>query len=310
MTVIDLKTFKEASISFPTVLCLGNFDGVHVGHRELVRETLAQAEAIRAKLPDVKSGAWFFRRAPLEIITGRSLPHLADLAQKLELFSELGLDYAFICDYEDIGSFSPEKFVDDVLKRDCGCVYAVCGFNFKFGKGAVGNAALLSLLMGQKVSVINEVKLGGETVSSSKIREHIAGGFIEKANALLGRSYSVKSPVIHGKKLGRTLGLPTINQSLDTEFATLKNGIYVSRVHVDGQIFPSVSNIGVRPSVESTASVNCETHIIGFDGDLYGKSVKVEFLKRLRDEIKFDGIDALKAQIQKDVEQTKEYFKI
>ena len=155
-------------------------------------------------------------------------------------------------------------------------------FNFKFGKGAVGNAALLSLLMGQKVSVINEVKLGGETVSSSKIREHIAGGFIEKANALLGRSYSVKSPVIHGKKLGRTLGLPTINQSLDTEFATLKNGIYVSRVHVDGQIFPSVSNIGVRPSVESTASVNCETHIIGFDGDLYGKSVKVEFLKRMR----------------------------
>ncbi len=310
MTVIDLRTFETTSSPKQTVLCLGNFDGVHVGHQKLIVETLTRADALRGEYPEIKSGVWFFRRAPLEIIADKPLPHIADLRQKLEIFAELGLDLAYIYDYEDIGDFSPRRFVDEILKKECGCVFAVCGFNFKFGYKAMGTAGLLSDLMNGNASIVEPITLDGETVSSSKIRQCIADGQIEKVNTLLGRNYSIKSTVIHGKQLGRKLGIPTINQRIGTDMALLKKGIYVSRSNIDGQWFPSVSNIGLRPSVEDSSVVNCETYIIGFNGDLYDREIKVEFLKRLRDEKKFDSVDALKAQINADIEYTKEYFGI
>lgn len=310
MTVIDLRTFEPTCPPARTVLCLGNFDGVHIGHQKLIAETLTRTDELRGEFPEIKSGVWFFQNAPLEIITDKPLPHVADLRQKLEIFAELGLDFAFIYDYEAIGGFSPRRFVDEILKKECGCVFAVCGFNFKFGYKAMGTAGLLSDLMNGNASIIEPITLDGETVSSSKIRQCIADGQIEKVNMLLGRNYSINSSVIHGKQLGRKLGVPTINQRIGADMALLKKGIYTSRAYIDGQWFPSVSNIGVRPSVEDSSVVNCETYIIGFDGDLYGREIKVEFLKRLRDEKKFDSVDALKAQISADIEHTKEYFGI
>ena len=309
MTVINLHTLQVDTPPKNTVLCLGNFDGVHIGHRMLAEETVRQKNQLLAKYPDIKSGAWFFARSPLEIITGENRPCITDLDQKLEIFSELGIDYAFIYDYEDIGHYSPKKFVSDVLKKECGCVFAVCGYNFKFGKGALGNAEILSHLMDGAVSVVEQVFYKQQSVSSSEIRKFIADGEIEKANAMLGRNHSIYAEVVLGKQLGRKLGIPTINQKIPDGFATPHKGIYVSRTIVDGISYPSVSNIGVRPSVENTPFMNCETYIIGFEGDLYGQKIKVEFLKRLRDEIKFDSIDALRSQIMTDIEQTKEYFR-
>ena len=308
MTVIDLHTLKQASAPKECVLCLGNFDGIHIGHRALVDETLAHCERLKAEFPEVKSGAWFFARSPYDIITKSVTPRLTDISQKLEIFSSLGLDLAFIFDYEEIGGYSPDRFVKETLKEKCGCIFAVCGYNFKFGKGAAGDKDILFDLMDGMTSSVNQVCLDGKRVCSSEIRRLIAAGSIEEANELLGRCYSIHGKVLHGKKLGRTIGIPTINQGLGMDIAIPKNGIYVTRVYIDGECFPSVSNVGVRPSVESDGAVNCETHVLGFDGEIYGKDVKVDFLARLRDEIKFGSIDELKAQINKDIENTKNYF--
>lgn len=309
MTVINLHTLQIESPTASTVLCLGNFDGVHIGHRELAKETVRRKHELSGKFPELKSGAWFFRRAPLEVITGKVQPHITDFEQKLAIFAEMGLDYAFVYDYEEIGGYSPERFVSDVLKKECGCVFAVCGYNFKFGKGAAGDAALLSGLMDGNVAIIDKISHNGQHVSSSKIRKLIADGDMELANALLGRSHFIRNDVVHGKHLGKKLGIPTINQKIPDGFATPKKGIYISRTLVNGEYYGSVSNVGFRPSVEDTSFMNCETYIIGFEGDLYGQKIKVEFLKRLRDEKKFDSVESLKTQIQTDIEQAKEYFR-
>ena len=309
MTVIDLHTLKEAQAPEHSVLCLGNFDGVHLGHRALVAEVLSKKEQLIKKYPDLKCGAWFFRRPPIDILTGKTTALLTDNAQKLAFFSSLGLDYAFICDFEEIGDFSPQKFVSDVLKKDCGCIFAVCGYNFKFGNKALGDAKLLNQLMDGNSSTVDQVMLGDESISSSKIRGLIAEGDIIKANTLLGRKFTIHGQVLHGKKLGRTIGIPTINQELASNSAMLKRGIYISRTYVDGKWLPSVSNIGIRPSVEDSHKLNCETYILGFDRDIYGQDVAVEFHCRLRDEQKFDSVEDLKAQITKDIKNTEIYFK-
>lgn len=308
MTVIDLHTFKTTSPPQKCVLCLGNFDGVHIGHRALVLETLKQKEILRSQYTDIKCGAWFFKRAPLDIISGRHTPLITDFSQKLEIFSDLGLDYAFVYEYDEIGHLSPQNFVNDILRKECGCIFAVCGYNFKFGANASGDAKMLSDLMDENTAIVSHVKLDGKNVCSSEIRKLIVEGKISEVNALLGRNYSIHGTILHGKQLGRKLGIPTINQKIPSDLAVLKKGIYISRTLIEGNWLPSVSNIGVRPSVEDGAEINCETYIIGFEGDLYGVDIKVEFLHRIRDEIKFESVDMLKTQVNKDIEEAKIYF--
>jgi len=308
MTVIDLHSFETTSAPDETILCLGNFDGVHLGHRALIAQTVKRKEELISTHPTLKSGIWFFRRSPHEIITGEKSAHLTSLDEKLKIFSSLGLDVAFIYDYSEIGKFTPERFVSEVLKKECGCIFSVCGYNFRFGLNAAGDASLLSELMNGNAHTVDNVTFGNAGVCSSEIRRLIAEGNVEEANAMLGRHYSLTAEILHGKQLGRRLGIPTINQKFPSDVAIPQKGIYISKTLIDGTYMPSVSNIGVRPSVENGASINCETYILDFDGDLYGKTVSVEFLKKLRNEIKFDCIEALKAQITKDIERTKEYF--
>ena len=309
MTVIDLHTLQAIESNCDSVLCLGNFDGIHIGHQALINETLRIRSELSLSRPGIKSGVWFFKKSPFEIISKKHLPHIIDFDSKLRTFAELGLDLAYIYEYEEIGNFSPEQFVENVLKKECGCVFAVCGYNFKFGKNASGDANTLSTLMGGNTSVVIRVTLDGKPVSSSEIRRLISEGDVETASFLLGRKYSITGKVLHGKQLGRKLGIPTINQIFSPNIAIPKKGIYISRTLINGNWIPSVSNIGFRPSVENSETMNCETYIIDFDGDLYGQEIEVEFFKRLRDEKKFDNIDALRWQIQQDIEKAKEYFK-
>lgn len=309
MTVIDLHNLKECDPPHCTVLCLGNFDGVHKGHRALIQETVKLKNQLSSRYPDIKSGAWFFERAPLEVISGSTVPMLSDLDRKLRIFSSLGLDFAFICSFEDIGGLSPEAFVADILKKDCGCIFAVCGYNFRFGKNAAGSPDTLNDLMEGNSLTVNEISYNGKAVSSSLIRNYIAEGCIEEANALLQRNYSFSAEVIYGKQLGRTLGIPTINQLLPKGLAAPQNGIYISYAVINGKRYKSVTNFGCRPSVNDGSFINCETHIIDFNGDLYGQVVEIEFIKIIRREKKFDSVDALKEQILNDILEAKEYFK-
>ncbi len=285
-----------------TVLALGNFDGIHIGHAHLICGAVEYARK-RGLVP----GVWSFdgysgKKVGKNIITPE---------QRCRLVKELGAEVFFLNDFGAVCGYSCEEFVKDILIGRCGAVSVFCGFNFKFGKNASGDAEHLCELMkkyGGEAVVIPEVSYRGQTVSSSLIRGLIADGDMEKSRELLGRPFFIDFEVIHGKQLGRLLDFPTINQNFPAEHSVPKRGVYACTAEIDGVKYPACANVGVRPSVEDTDRVNCETHIIGYDGDLYGRHIKVEFYKFLRGEMKFSGVEELKAAIARDVANTRQYF--
>ena len=305
MRFINLKTRVEtSSIDVPTVLCIGDFDGVHLGHRQLVASVLENHKQLKTNHPSLVSGAWFFNsnsyKAAREIYT---------IEEKLNVFASLGLDYAIIAEFDEMKSLPPDAFVNDVLQNGCKCIHAVCGENFRFGAKAAGDSNSLKSMMGGNATIVPLIAVDDSTViSSTYIRSLLENGDILKANFLLGKPYSVSEPVIHGKALGRTLGIPTINQNVQGKQFILKNGIYSTECTIDGKKYFGVTNVGVRPTVDDDGHKNMETYIIDFDEDCYDKFVTVEFIHRVRDEMKFESLDALKAQIQKDINETIRYF--
>lgn len=308
MKIIDLKKGKEVhNTDAPLCLALGNFDGVHVGHRALI--SAAVSEGKRAGL---KTGVWTFADHPMNSLCAEGIMHLTSDAEKNGIFAESGLDYVIYEDFGAVRDMTPCEFVENILISSLDCRVAVCGFNFRFGCRGAGNADELRGHMsrvGRRAVVLSSVSVNGQVVSSTAIRKYIEDGDMESAAELLGRPYAVNAPVIYGKQLGRTLGLPTINQLFEGGLVRPKRGIYASLCTIDGKSYPAVSNVGSRPTVNSDGDdVNCETHIIGFDGWLYGRSVKVEFCARLRDEVRFDSVAALKDAVERDVAAAEKYF--
>ncbi|MBR6676018.1 MAG: bifunctional riboflavin kinase/FAD synthetase [Clostridia bacterium] len=286
------------------VLALGNFDGVHRGHQclfETAREMCG---------PDAGTACcvWTFDSLA-KAEDGAAC--LTDMNAKLALFSEYGLDYAVFESFDEIRHLSCADFVSRILSEGHKAGGVVCGFNFRFGNGGEGDADLLCALCDEKgIShrVVPPVAVGDIVVSSTKIRELIQGGDMEGAYELLGHPYSISFPVVHGNEIGRKMGIPTINQSFAEGHCIPGQGIYACTVFVDGGIYLGVANVGVRPTVSNGTVVNCETHIINYSGDLYGREIKVEFYERLREEMKFDSIDALRRQIKIDISECLDYF--
>ena len=304
MKVINLKTKTElCAISQPTVLCIGNFDGVHLGHRQLVDEVLDKHSALKNIYPNLASGAWFF-----DSNFYKNTREIYSLDEKLEVFTDLGLDYAIIADFNDMKSLSPSDFVTQVLKNQCKCVHAVCGENFQFGAKAMGSSSDLFELMEHNATVVSLLTKDNTIISSTYIRSLLENGDVEKANMLLAANYSITETVVKGKQLGRKLGLPTINQNTKNKDLILKNGIYSTICTIDNDKYYGITNVGIRPTVDNNQVKNIETHIINFQGDCYGKKVKIEFVSRVRDEIKFNNVEELKSQIQRDIQTAKDYF--
>lgn len=302
---VNLKNMtEEKAVMYPTVLCLGNFDGVHIGHRQLVDEVNHQYELLKDTYAGLKRGAWFF-----ESNSYKGVENILSIDEKLHIFKGLGLDYAMISDFDSIRSISPESFVNDVLRGDCGCVHAICGENFRFGVRASGDSVALLSLMDGNATVVSLLTDYGNIISSTYIRSLLANGEIENANRLLGDNYCVAEEVIHGKALGRTLGIPTINQDIKSKQLLLNNGIYATICTVREKQYFGVTNIGVRPTVEMSDKKNIETYLIDYNDDCYGEIVKVEFVSRIRDEKKFADVESLKRQIFADIERVKNIFK-
>ncbi len=306
--IINLKTMKEALPPPFSVLCLGNFDGVHLGHRALAEETMRQKQALSAEFQGIAGGAWLFDPPPAPYLFGERAPRLSTTEEKLKHFANIGLDYAFLGDFSELCRLTPADFVKKILIGECHAVHTVCGYNFRFAKNASGDAAALSMLMDGRASVMPCVTLDGKPISSSAIRALLAAGDAEEAGRMLGYPFSLSAKVLHGKALGKTIGIPTVNQCFPLHAARLSDGIYVSRTWVDGRSYPSVSNIGHRPTFDDGEQINCETHVIDFAGDLYGRHITVEFFKRLRGEIRFPSIEELQTQIRADIAATKTYF--
>lgn len=281
-------------------VALGNFDGLHIGHLAVIDRTIALAgESMTATV-------MLFDEHSMKAVTGAAPPRLITEEERADLFKKNGIE-PFVISFSRIKDFSPKEFVEKVLVNELDARIVVCGFNYRFGNKAKGDAKLLEEICiekGIKCVIINEVVKDGMPVSSTAIRNAVECGDIEKANAMLGRSFGYCTEVINGDKRGRTWGFPTINQKLPEGIVVPKFGVYESIVTVEGQSYSGVTNIGLRPTV-GTEKVLSETHILSFDGVLYGKKVDVRLIRFIRSEQKFSSFDELILQIESDVNSVK-----
>ena len=276
------------------VVALGFFDGVHIAHRDL----LSVAREI-AKDRGLAFGIFTFGSSGR--IKG-NVQRLYDDGEKAELFDVLGADFAVFADFSAIAGLSPEDFVKKTLVADLNCKVCVAGFNFRFGKGAAADSARLSQLMEEadaEAVICEEITADGLTLSATLIRELITEGKIDEANRYLGAPYYIKGRVTHGRADGRRIGFPTVNIPIADGKIIPKSGVYRSATIIDGKIYGCVSNIGVCPTFNGNET-RLEAHIIDFDGDLYGKEMRIYLLGYLREERRFSSVDELKMQINID----------
>lgn len=285
------------------VLALGNFDGVHIAHAAL----LYSAKELKARIGATHVGVWCFEQNPLEFFSDTPPQRILTKNDKINLFFESGMDFVVVGDFSKIRDLNAEAFANHLLIGELGCIGTVCGYNFKFGKGRMGDPSLLQNTFGKdNCVVVDKIQLDGITVSSTQIREFIRQGDMESAKAFLGKPFFLNAPVTDGKHLGRNMGFPTANQSFPKECIIPKHGIYATIcTTADGRKYIGVSNVGIRPTITDgtdTHRINCETYIIDFDGDIYGQNLKVEFYKLLREERKFGSVEELCQAISKDAE--------
>jgi riboflavin kinase/FMN adenylyltransferase len=273
---------------------LGLFDGVHKGHRAVLCDTLEIAE----KEGLTPAAITFIGQT----MTGKGCKLLLTETEKRAKMSEIGIKAYYSFSFDDVKEMTPREFAK-LLCEKFGVKYVICGEDFRFGHGKSGDTAALIELgreLGFGVRITPERLASGEKISSCLIREKISAGEIENANALLGYEYYCNLTVVNGNKIGRSIGFPTINQIIPKSLVTPKFGVYLSKTEVNGKVYSSLSNIGIKPTVEYTGKPLIETYIKDFDGDLYGRKIKVSFLSFVRSEQHFSGLTELKEQIQKD----------
>lgn len=284
-----------------TAVALGFFDGLHLGHIEVIK--CAMQKAIESGLDSV---VFTFNNKTL-LPKFDHQKNIISYEYKLELLEKIGVDYLFAPDFAAEKNLSPDEFVDKILVGKLNAECVACGYDFRFAKGGKATADDLTALCekrGIKTIVVPAVSLKGEVISSTSIRRHIMNGELEKANELLGYELTYTLEVVHGNNIGHGLGFPTINQYFPEGSVVPKNGVYKSWAQIDGKNYPSVTNIGVKPTIEEKEgekrAVGMETHVIGYDGNLYGKHIRVGLRGFLRDERRFSGLDELKAQLETD----------
>lgn len=293
----------------PCALAIGNFDGVHLGHQALLKQLKSVATG-----QSLQTAVMTFEPHPREFFSPEKAPaRLASLREKLERFADAGVDVVYLCRFDQcFASISSEAFINDILIKSLNAKTILVGEDFRFGAGRRGGVvdianAGLGLISLPQVNLSDEdvQALGdSERVSSTRVRNALAAGQLEVAKHLLGRPYSISGKVIHGAQLGRKLGFPTANVHMRHERPAL-TGVYA--VKLDG--LNGVANLGVRPTISGVPKLLLEVHLFDFDGDLYDKHVHVEFFHKIRDEMKFDGMDALRAQIAKDAKVARSFFK-
>lgn len=293
-----------------SVLTIGSFDGVHLGHQKLLRVLVE-----KARENNTVSIACTFRPHPRTILKPNEPHHrLFDYKDQVEMISKLGVSYLVEEKFsKDFSLMSAEQFLTSYIEKIFNPVHLVVGYDFNFGKSREGNIEFLRDYCAKKqvgLTVVEPYELNGQIVSSTQIRNFLEHGELVKAHEFLGRPYYLRGPVRVGYKRGRTLGTPTANISPEIEFVPRK-GVYFTWAYLGDRKYPSISNIGYNPTFENSDSyLRVETHIFDFDQDIYGEHLKIELVKFQRDEIKFNSLEALKHQIANDINAAREYFKI
>jgi riboflavin kinase/FMN adenylyltransferase len=290
-------------------LTIGNFDGVHRGHRAMLDRLVAKARELK-----LACCVLTFEPHPREFFAPASAPaRLSRLREKLELIADAGVDRTHVIRFgAQLASLSPERFVEDVLLRGLGVRWLLVGRDFRYGARRAGDFAALqsaAAKQGFGLEAMDDVMNGSQRVSSSGVRAALAAGDLAGAARLLGRDYSMSGRVAHGERLGRTLGFPTANIALRRRPPLA--GVFVVEAELEEahKTLRGVASVGRRPTVKPDAAPLLEVHLFDWAAELYGRHLRVRFLHKLRDEEKYDGLDALRTAIQRDAEQAKDYFK-
>lgn len=289
-----------AALQPPCALAIGNFDGMHLGHQALLRKLVETTKA-----QGLTSAVMTFEPHPREFFTPESAPaRLCSMREKLEYIAAAGAERVYVCRFNQrFAKVTADAFIHTILRNSLNAEAIIVGEDFRFGAMRAGSVADF---IAAKLNLISlpKVALTGERISSTRVRAALAAGDFLEASQLLGRPYSMSGNVVHGAKRGRQLGFPTANVHMRHERPALK-GVYA--VKLDG--LNAVANLGIRPTIAGVPKLMLEVHVLDFNGDLYDKHVHIEFLHKIRDEMKFDGLDALKAQIAADVAVAREFFK-
>ena len=299
--VTDLSNINKRFQS--SIITLGNFDGLHLGHQELIRKII-----LRARETGGLSMVVTFRPHPLKILAPEKCPPLISIyEEKIQLFEKLGIDVLVKIPFTlDFSAMEPRDFVHDILVDLLGAKEIFVGYNYRFGKGRKGNTQMLRDLgieLGFIVREVEQVSLNGEVISSTRIRQLLINGEVEHAAKLLGRSYALCGIVVKGDGRGRGLGFPTANIASRHSIIP-SNGVYAVRLLVRDKYYDGIVNIGMRPTFDSK-SMAIEVHIFDFDEDIYGEETTIYFAGKIREERKFDSAEALIGQITKDITAAK-----
>lgn len=290
-----------------TILTLGNFDGLHLGHCRIIKKVVRRARDLGA--PAV---VYTFDPHPLKVVSPeKSPPLILDLDGKKRLIEDFGVDWLVLASFtKEFAAKHPREFVEDVLVKGLSVREVWVGHDYSFGRGRTGTVEYMKELgreFGFSVYVIPAYMKGGQVISSSRIRSLVTEGKVGEAARLLGRDYSIKGIVIRGRDIGGTLGFPTANLRVTSEL-TPGSGVYAAKAAIEGKLFISVVNIGVAPTF-GAKETTVEVHILGFNRNIYGRKIEVSFARRLRGERMFKSKEELVRRIKKDIERTKKILR-
>ena len=288
-------------------LSIGVFDGVHRGHQMLIRRMLDEARDRR-----LTGGVVTFHPHPITVVRPDvHVTYLESLERRVELLHAVGADFVSVLQFtSELQQVSARDFTR-LLVEEARMRLLVVGEDFRLGRGGEGTVEVLSQLgdeLGFEVIAVPLLADDGDRVSSTRVREALVGGEMEMVADLLGRPFSLRGPVLHGDERGRQIGFPTLNVGVSADRWLPPNGVYVTRAHVGDREFQACTNVGTRPTFEGDARRLVETHLLDFEGDLYGDVVTIDLLHRLRAEQKFNGIEELTAQIERDLQATRAWF--
>lgn len=301
---------KDFVLDEHTVVTLGKFDGIHKGHRKLIQKALEISNKT-----GMKTAVFTFRVTEENKFPYMESEKITTPDERKSILEELGVDILVEYPFDtEVADTEPVDFLADVLKNKMKAAYVVVGEDWTFGRGGRGNAQTLKEngeKLGFEPVILEKETYDGRKIGSSWVREEITAGHMETVNILLDYPYSITGVVVHGNRIGRTIGFPTANIVPDKDKILPPFGVYASKTVIDGkEEYYGISNIGVKPTISDNNAVNVETNFIGYDGNLYGSSIKVELIHFQRPEMKFESVEALKNQLVRDIEFSKTYFMI
>ena len=295
-----ITSLDEIKLSEPSAVAIGKFDGIHLGHRQLLGEIISKKQA------GMKAVVFTFNPSPSILFSKIKEKELTSAKEKRQLFENLGVDILveFPLTYETAAT-SKETFVESILVNSLNVKFIAAGTDLSFGKNGEGNSAFLmeeSKKYDFEVKIIDKISYKGEVISSTSVRKAIIDGDVKKAHFMLGSPYFVQGIVQKGNQIGRTIGFPTVNIVAEEEKLLPPNGVYKTEVIVDDRIFEAITNVGCKPTVADSEQIFIESYLYNFTENVYGKKIEVHFLEFMRKEEKFESIEELKKQLQKDMQ--------